>query len=229
MAAAIQTSKGASQTATATTGSMTTTGGSGSVFGIVATMDPSASPHATTPWTDSKSNTYSQQLLQAASDGFKIALALCFNGTGGSGHTFTFTADATSYSSVFGFEITGILSSSALDASVSTADSVSPYTVSSGALSQADEILLSGIALNTNLTMAPGNSFTLDQEETNSSLYWCGAIAHKIVSSTASDGPSWSSAGGDDSALFVVSFKIATSSQSQAPRSMHQHRMRRSK
>lgn len=202
--------QGSSSSNTATTSSITTTGGSGTTFVIVATLAAGTTP---TSATDSKGNTYTIRGTPASQPGTgcKVVLYTSENGTGGSGHTFTFTASGTAYPYVFGFEVIGTDTGSAIDVVVLGGDAASPFTLASGTLSQANEMLVSGVNTNSGsnpATYAPGTGWTIIQQGTNGASFWSGACAYKIVSTTASDTTlSWTAVGGTGGNLVLVGIK----------------------
>lgn len=203
-----------SSTNTVTTAGITTTGGSGTVFFIAATLDPGVTPSSVA---DNKGNSanYTQRAYAstAASGCGRLVLYLCEGGTGGAGHTFTFTASGNSFSYIFAGEITGAATSSAFDISVTGTDTSSPWTILSGTLAQSAEMILALIGGDANTshssTFNPGTGWTNFENGPDDVNQWTGAIAYKIISSTASDGPSWTVSGGTNATLLLVSVKEA--------------------
>jgi hypothetical protein len=211
---------------TITTGSITTAA-SGSIFVVgLAGANGSGLP---TP-TDSKGNTYTP--INAEFAGLiNVRLWYCENGTGGSGHTFSMVAPTSNPNAVYAMEITGGLTSGSLDQTTAwIADASSPYTTNtSGTTAQNDELAVvfyvDDRGGTTNL-ISWGNSYSL-VTETADSTYVTGGLGAKVLTATGTQQgsitiPTSSSADG-----ILVTFKAAGATQSQAPRSMHQFRLRR--
>lgn len=93
-----------------TTAAITTTTGNQVYIGTNTT-----GTDATTPITDSYSNTWVQVGHSAASSYAYVELWYCANLTGGSGHTFTYTTTGSDYDTIAVMEFSGMATSSPLD------------------------------------------------------------------------------------------------------------------
>jgi len=215
------TSKGhsTSSSALATTG--VTTQASGSVFVAAVIFGATAT---FTSIVDSKSNTYTQigTEISNGSTGanYKARLYYVENGTGGSSHTATVNLNTAEVVTILFAEITGALTSGALDQSDGRRDTTSPFGLAAGLTTvQANELLLSflgGVSGNNPATHAEtclgSSTIQSGAEETDGSQFWTGAIATAIKSSTGTFNPSWTESGNTtDSVVFLATFKAAAS------------------
>lgn len=181
-----------------------TTQASGSVFIVAAAAQAGGINNAIS---DSKSNSYGSPILDIENGvGMGVKLWYCENGTGGSGHTVTNTSivDGTLYF----LELTGMLTSGALDQSAQNTDGSSPYDSSSITTTQAIETII-GMVGDSGGTFTAGNSFTKIQEETDSGLYWPSCLVARDVTSTGSYNTTFTSTDGSAKALLIASFKAA--------------------
>lgn len=198
-----------SATTSLTTGSITTQA-SGSTF--VALTNDLASPGAT-PVSDNKGNSYGAAFASQLDSVTTLRAYKKENGAGGSGHTATFTFAASADPTCIFGELTSVAASSYDSGSLSQGtDTSTPFTNTSGALAQADSIVLSFIGTQGNASggYTESTGFTIAQQETDSSLFWTAALGYKVVSSTSAVTPSWTISGGaTDAALITVAFKGA--------------------
>lgn len=181
-------SAGAPGADSTTTGSLTTTA-SGSTFIIGAHWQGGSTPPTIS---DSKSNTYTligsvRQVDNNGSFLSHIGLWYVENGTGGSSHTFT-GAKTGGYTSVYGAEITGGLTSGIVDQNTGAAlDASSPVTSGGVTTTQAAELLI-GLVGTYHTGSGPAytanNSFTIAQQITDATNYWTGCLVSRVVSST---------------------------------------------
>lgn len=200
------------------TGSVTTTGGSGTVFSFFIEWYGSLS--APTLVDDNKGNTFTQvgsSLTNNSDPSFFSALYECVNGTGGSSHVVTATFGETKASvSCFFHEIKGTATSSPRDqAPAGVNDGSSPYTSSSATTTQADEFLMAYTAtLSSSGTEALtwGNSFVSTGESfTDADNNATGGCASRIVSSTGTYNSTVTSSGAGTSSTmcWIVTYKSA--------------------
>lgn len=170
---------------TTTTTSGVTTQATGSLFLIGVAWEGNSTPPTIS---DSKGNLYtligSVRQTDTAYGGYS-GLWYCENGTGGSSHTATATK-AGAYSSVFFAEVTGSLTTAALDQHNGAAlDTANPITSGTITTTQADEILIGFVAGACSGTTAytPNNSFTSLLELTPNNV-WQGCLSYRVVSAT---------------------------------------------
>lgn len=209
--AALIGARGTSSGSSATTTAGTSTGGSGSIFLIFCSFDPSTTVSTVA---DSKSNTYSALGAQVTGQG-RIRAYKCEGGTGGSSHTATVTFSGTAYPTVHLIEVTGAATSSPQDVYVtSNSDSTTPWTLASGTLAQAAEVLLYMLEQNSgtsgNYSVSGGIGSMLSQEPDVDNL-WTSAVSKYVSSATTSQTQSWTRTNSANaaSAQLVVSFKEA--------------------
>lgn len=195
-------------TAGGTSASVTTT--NGSTF-VLVTSDPNTDLTIS----DSKSNTWAQAGSDTAIGGVTGQIWYTTTNTGGASHTFTVTANTGTMASAFHvIEITGQTTGSGVYDSAATAtasDAASPFTVTSGTLTQANNLAIGFIWSNgAPTTWTAGGSFTKRSEETDDSTYWTNAVATLVTSATTAVTPSWTTSGGaNTTGNMVVAFKEA--------------------
>ena len=192
-----------------------TTQASGSTFVVFAIIPVAASFAASTPFTDSKSNTYTQIGSEVNTGNCKTRLYYCQNGSGGSSHTFTVTTVGQTYATVYAIEVTGGATSGILDKSpAGLYDTSSPFTSDvTGTTSQANELLLGFVGTDTpsgTETITWGNSFTQVDADGNSA-YVTGGSAKRNVTSAASYQVSITSSVATAAWCWIISLKEATS------------------
>mgnify|MGYP000859794868 CR=1 FL=1 len=211
IAATLIGARGTTSTATVTTTGGTSTGGANSVFYLVVSYDPGVTVSTVA---DSKSNTYSLVGSVVTGRG-RLARYRCIGGTGGASHTATITFSGASFAVLSLVEVTGA-DVSPVDISTSAVDTTSPYTIASGTLAQAAEVVLAAIESNTGINGAYSESsgFTILSQESDIGNFWTHAVAAKVVASTSSITASFTRSGDDDAfdaALVIDSFKEAAS------------------
>ena len=224
------TSKGHSNSSSSLATTGVTTQASGSIFVVAVIWGATAT---FTSITDSKSNTYTQigTEISNGSTGANYRARLYYkeNGTGGSSHTATINLSTAEVVTILFAEITGALTSSALDQSDGRRDTSSPFTLAAGlSTAQADELLLSflgGVSGSNPATHAESGlgSSTVQSgaEETDGSQFWTGAIATAVKSSTGTFNPSWTESGNTtDSAVFLATFKASAAGGSTTTKTM---------
>lgn len=188
-----------------------TTTASGSTFVVLMSYD--ATTTASTP-TDNKGNTYTQAgTTLTDGTGAKVGIYYSANATGGPGHTVTASFSGSSFAVIHFIEVTGAASAS-FDQAVSAADFISPYTVTSGTLAQAAEVVLTIACLNgstsgTANTYSSSNTTILSQE-IDAANWWTSAVSKLVTSATTAVTPSFTVALGQGGGLFLASFKEAT-------------------
>jgi hypothetical protein len=198
---------GAAAAATATTGGATTT--TGSTFAAFVCYDATAGTITTAG--DNKGNTYTAVgTPQTELTGALMQWYVCENGTGGAGHTFTFTTANDNYCSLFLVEITGATATPLDKNAQGSTTGLQPWaTVSTGTLAQADELILSAVAVNNDgANPYVSNNGTILDQEPNITFYWTSAIAKHVVASTTSYAPSWNGRNGNGNVgMCLVTFK----------------------
>lgn len=169
--------------------------------------------------------------VTTASEG-KISLFVVQNATGGASVTWSLTFSGTAFPVCHLIKLTGVDAAS-LDAAslvTSTTDNASPWTVTSNAFAQANNVVIAGIVqgCGSDGTWASSN-FTVVSGE-GSLTYWPSAVGKLVVSSTSAVTPSWTHTGSTSCVApqFVIGFKEAAGGggSGQPPRTMHQFRLR---
>lgn len=219
MADAVLIGAGTSSGSSATTASGTSTGGSGNVGVIFFAYDPGTTISTVA---DSKGNTWTQQWNITGSGNGRLACYTSANWTGGASHTATVTLSGTAFPTVALVEVTGLLSSGAVDVLVSGAvagsantpvSGTSRFQRASGTLGQADEVILYCLEAN---TIGANNDYTspdLTVLYSNPDLvnFWTLGVGKIVVSSTASRTGTFDivDRGAGSSNFGVISFKAA--------------------
>lgn len=193
---------------TATTPGVTTTA-SGSSFYVGILTGASETISSVT---DSKSNGYSAvgSALTYNGAALKMIMYKAENGTGGASHTVSVTIGATNFLTVFFLEVTAA-GAGGEDTAVraSGEDTSSPFTVTSGTLSQANEVLivLGGTDSTTVSALAESTGFTIAQSVLTGTSDAAGFIAAKVVSSTGTYTPSFTATGPAAMGLWITGVK----------------------
>lgn len=161
---------------------------------------------------DSFLNIYTQiGTPQATSSGGLAWKWRCENASGGASHTATATWLAADTPVVILLEVTGAAAAS-LDTSNQAQDNSSPYTVSTGTLGQANELVsctIHGNGSTNPATFAESTGFTIQEQQTDNSSYDAAAMATKIVAATTAVVPSFTCSGSTSGALKISSYKEA--------------------
>jgi len=172
---------------------------------------------AITGLTDSKGNTTGAgsgkwELLSHFSTtvGSWLDCYVIYGGTGGSGHTITFTGSGSPFGVAYFIEVTGALASGSPFGTLVSGAPVggSPATLGSGTLAQADNLLLSAIGGASN-TFSVGSPWTLQDSEPDSANYWTSAFASLNVTSTANQNVVWTYAGIGNEGIHILPVKSA--------------------
>lgn len=211
MAAAVRGSSvvGGSGVTSLDTGSFTSA--TGDTIGVWFNYGVSTDP---TSVTDNNGNTYTQRGKVSRAGGFTAFLYTCENATGGAGTIVTLNIGFTEYPTLAAVAMSGVLTSSVLDVlTTEGADTSQPWTLSSGTLAQADEIVFGFVGSDSggsSDTFTEGSGMTKLGEVVDSNLYWTGALAYVVVSATTARVQSWTnSGGGSNSTQLVSSFKAS--------------------
>ena len=193
-------------TATVTTGAGTTTAGTPKL--VCFAYDAGVTVSSVT---SSAGGTYSL-VLEVNAAGSKKAIYLCENAPGGASNTFTVNFSAAAFATVHAIEITGSSANPAKDVSVSASDASSPWTITSGTLGSADQVIITLIGTDggSGATYSSSNTTILSQEPDGGN-YWTSAVSKLVVSATTSVTPSFTAAAGTSSGLVLVSFKETAS------------------
>lgn len=188
-----------------------TSAASGSTFVVICTGLSGSAPVIT----DSKSNSWAGSQVGVEQDTGAASVSCWMfrieNATGGALHTFTATGG--NYPTIMVVELLGMLTSSVYDSATLSQgiDSASPFTRTTGTLSQADEILVAGLVSNSGSTssFAESSGFTVQENETDGSNQVPGCLATRIVSGVATYTPSFTDAATSTAGIIVAGFKIA--------------------
>lgn len=163
---------------------------------------------------DSKGNTWTIIGAELNASSHKSRAYYCANVTGGASHTFTLTLSTSGAPTIYMCEFTGAATTSPIDQSGSGNDTSSPYTTTGLTTTQANEALItfaggnSGSNPATHAESGLGSS-TIQENITNGSSFWTGAIATKIVSATGTYTPSWTESGASSMHVYLVTVKEA--------------------
>lgn len=184
------TSSGSSVTTTAGT-----TATSGSSFALLVSWDETVSISGTI--TDSKSNVYTAVGTPQGdwtSTWGTSQWFYCENGTGGTSHSVTVNFTGTAFPTAHLIEVTSANGAPVFDtaADAQVQDAASPYTVTSGTLTNATSVVLSGCGANRGADGAYSSSnFTVLSQEPAVSSFWTSGAAKLVVSATTAVTPSW--------------------------------------
>lgn len=164
--------------------------------------------------TDNKSNTYTRN-YSTASGLLTISVYSAPITTGGASHVITL-GSGVDIANLDVVEVSGAAASSYFDKSVSNAaTSTGPYTSgSTGTLSQADEIVIVGVGVDTGefQQITEDASYTLIGEFLNGTAGFVSNAAYKIVSATTAINHSWTSTYGSNPWFAgAVTYKAAAS------------------
>ena len=198
---------------TVTTSGVTTT--TGSTFVAWTTADDGVTINAPT---DSKSNSYGTAKVTVSTGGgsSKQTVYVKENGTGGSGHTLTFTFGAGTYPTCFFIECAGAATASYDSGSLTSGASGagSPFNRNSGGQAQAANAILTFIATDAGGSLTYANSGYTVSQESDGNNYWTGAIGRQIVSQTSAVTSSWTVSASNGG---TVTFAIKEASGSGSP------------
>ena len=195
-----------------TTTAQTTT--NGRKFALCVSWDAGQTITGGVP-SDSKSNTWSALgSQQADGNGGLLRWFITTTSLGGSSHTFTVAFSGTAYQTVSVYELTD---AGDVDVQTQSQDSGGqPFTMATGALAQAAEVVLVAVANNTGggsngdyTVNATSPSGTLLYSQPNLTSYWTHGVAKYLPSSTSSFNPSFNRTGsaGGTSAISIISIK----------------------
>lgn len=195
-----------------TTTAQTTT--NGRKFALCVSWDAGQTITGGVP-SDSKSNTWSALgSQQADGNGGLLRWFITTTSLGGSSHTFTVAFSGTAYPTVSVYELTD---AGDVDIQTQSQDSGGqPFTMASGGLAQAAEVVLVAVSNNTGSDGAysvnastPTGSLLYSQGTVSS--YWTHGVAKYLPSSTSSFNPSFNRSGtsGGTSAISIISIKEA--------------------
>jgi len=135
----------------------------------------------------------------------------CENANGGTNHRVTVTASSGTMDAAVYFGAISGAATASFDKTAQGNATSSPYTgVSTATLSQANElaVVLAGTD-GSATTFSESTGFTVQQQENNSSLYWCSAVSTKITSATTALTPSFTVTGGSGAfvGILIATFK----------------------
>lgn len=169
--------------------------------------------------TDNKSNSYTQIGTTQIFNSY-TSLWYCSNGNGGAGHTATANYSASGTHIIFFAEITGAAASSFDQYAEEGEGSGQPHAVTTGTLSQADELVISlygnGSTVTNEVYVCSTGYTDIDQVGDATDGSPLGALAYKIVASTSAVTASWVDTvyGGSGHELITATFKEGTASAS---------------
>ena len=157
--------------------------------------------------TDSKGNSYSRQKSQSGS-GFTLDTWLSAEGTaGGASHTVTINFSSSGNRLC---HVQEICNAGAVDVNPSGTDSSSPWTLASGTLAEAYELLITHVGndgTSNPTTFSESFGFTKYGEVTNGATYYPNSLWGYIAPDTSSVTPSFTAGSGTNAALITVGIK----------------------
>lgn len=210
---AVLVGQASSSGSSATTASGSTT--TGSTFLIAISYDAGVTISSVS---DNKGNTYTlANTAHAGGSGHSKAIYYKESGTGGAGHTATVNFSGAFFGTVYLIECTGADVAS-FDQSAQGTPSVSPYSVSTSTLAQADEVIVSIFGTGSSgPTYASSNTTVLGSEPDGVS-YWTSCVSKQVVASTTAFAPSFTeTSGNNDTGLVVVAIKQGTAAPPAGP------------
>lgn len=165
--------------------------------------------------TDSKSNSYTKAYEGSDGNGGYTACFYSENITGGASHTVTVNCTGTIYGVASCIEVSGAATSSSVDVNTvddtTTISASTSYSISSGSLAQADEIVFATFTKQENATITnPSSPWTALYARDDWSNDHCGCAVYQIVSATDSVTSTWTFASTTVAqASGIISFKQA--------------------
>jgi hypothetical protein len=172
-------------------------------FNYGNTTDPTAV-------TDDLGNTYVQR--RKVSRGFTSWRYDCVSVATGSG-TITLNIGVTEHPTLAAASISGLTGSALdIDSQLDT-DTSQPWSLATGTLAQADEDVFAWIGADSGTptdVFVETSGMAILGQESDSGLYWTGALAYRAVNATTSYVPAFTNAaGGSNSVLITTTFKRA--------------------
>lgn len=174
---------------------------------------------AATPYTDNKTNSYTQINAEQTVDTTNAAKIRAYykeNALGGAGHATTAATTTAQPITNCAAEFTGILASGALDTSNGGTDTVSPYGDAVSVTPSAGPRLLvayfGGNSGSNPATQAETQGFTViaAAQETNGATFWTACIAYKVVTGDGSTSftAQFTESGASQGGVILAAFKI---------------------
>lgn len=208
---------------------------SGSSFALCVSWDGSTTISGTI--TDSKGNTYTAVGTPQGdwtSTWGVLQWFYCQGGTGGTSHSVTVNFAGSAFATADLYEVTSANGAPVYDSAAfaQLQDAASPYTVTTGTLTNATSVVLAACAANRGANGAYSTSnFTLLSQEPTVSSYWTHGVGKLVVSATTAVTPSFTVLNrSETAAMAVISFyEPAGGGSTQAPRSAYMHRLRRAR
>ena len=199
-----------------------TTAASGSSFALFVSWDGGQTISGTI--TDSKSNTYtavgSPQGDWTSTWG-QHQWFYCEDGVGGTSHSVTVNFSGSAFPTIHLLEITSDNGAPIYDSAAyaTTRDGASPYTVTSGTLTEATSVVLAGCGANRGADGAYSSSnFTILSQEPAVSSFWTSGVAKLVVAATTAQTPSFTVLNrNEDAAVIAISFYEPTGGDTTAP------------
>lgn len=201
------TTKTAVSVASVTTTAMTTQ--SGDLF--VAIVTCFTNKIGTTPLSDSKGNTWVQAVASTGTTNGFTAMYYVANGTGGAGHTFTFTPTAADFIAISVIEISGAALSSVLSQTNGAVANSTTHTTGSITAGATDEVFIGGGAVSQSAEGTP---------VLNKTLWWGVAAlpdgsvegivsAFRFVGTGVADTFSYTTSSASNEGVVIAGFKSA--------------------
>jgi len=183
--------------------SVTTAAGTSATVGTFAAfVSYDATAGTITASADNKGNTYvAVGTPQADTFGGLGRWYVCENGTGGAGHTFTFTTSGPCYAVAHLLQIVGSAGIARRDIAVQGQDNVGqPWdTVATGTLGYANEVILAACASQAGTAAYTSANTTILSSEGDTGSFWTSGVGAASLATTASFSPSFSRADGGGS------------------------------
>lgn len=164
-------------------------------------------------------NTWSQVgSVLTSGDGSKLAAYRCYNWNGGASHVGTVTFSGNAFPVLHMVEVRDSETSAAIDVLIQNAAAAHPFSVASGALAQANEVVFifgeQNISGNDTENYTSSTS-TIVSQEPALSTYWTSGVAASIVASTATANYNLQKGASNlTCAVMLISFKEFTGSTS---------------
>lgn len=182
--------------------SVTTAAGTSSAsatFAVLVSYDSTAGTITTA--TDNKGNTYTAVgTPQADSFGGLMRWYVCENGTGGAGHTFTFTTASPCYAVAHLLQITGTGIPRRDIAAQGQDTAGQPWdTVATGTLGYTNEVILAACASQVGSAAYTSANTTILSSEGDTASFWTSGVGSAALATTASFTPSFARADGGGS------------------------------
>lgn len=138
---------------------------------------------------DSKGNTWSLLGAVTTQGGAKVAVYYALNWAGGTSHTGSMTFSASAFPTLHMLEVTGAATTSPFNVDITEIETATPFSITSGALAQAAELIImigEQNAAGNDADQYTSTALTILSSEPALTSFWTSGIATGIVASTSS-------------------------------------------